>query len=208
MLVDQSLVEGLKFDEESHVYTYEGEVYAGVTETLQFFGFGGKSFENVPEWALEMGRMRHLTTQLYDENALDMDTLDPKLVPALDAWKLWRSDNPEIEFHSIECRVADHGTKTAGTIDRIVKVGDEFWVVDIKGQTSSPSYQLQLQAYAWMARNYVGTVEEPAQFSRLLSVHLLKNGKYKEKEYEPCLSDWLNIAHAYRLVREGAYGRK
>jgi len=200
-LVGVPLTEGLLFDEEEHRYTFEGERFASVSEVIRHFGFGKSNFSDIPEWALKLGTLRHLFTQLEDEGDLDESTVHERLIPDLNAWRQWKEDNPEAKFVAIECPVADRFHKIAGTIDRVISCDGQYWVLDIKGSTQSPSYQLQVSAYAWMVEEAMGI-----EVSRLLSVHLLNSGKYREKEYERATNEWVTLAQTYQMLREGRFG--
>jgi hypothetical protein len=202
MITGNDLCPELKFDEEAHVYTVGDDEYRSVSTVISDFGFGGKSYEGIPSWALRLGTLRHYVTELDDLGVLEESTVHERLVPALNAWRKWRDDNPLAKPIAIEAQVADSKLLIAGTIDRVFEYEDEIWVVDIKGQSNSPTYQLQITAYA---RMWEALTKQ--KVNKCLTVHLGK-GTYKERELQRADDDWLAIATTSKLMRECAYGRR
>jgi len=165
----------LDFDENRHVYTLHGRVLPSVTTILAAEGLAGDVSHFTDEHRT-MGTMRHLVTELHDQGDLDEDSLDPALVPALDAWRRFVADTG-FEPHYIEEKVySDLGY--AGRIDRVGTIGRDLTIIDVKGASDVPSYgpQVHLYAHAWRER----TGEQP---TKLLCVHLQKDGTYRVKTH-------------------------
>lgn len=78
----------ITFDEETHTYTLNGRKIKSVTQILSEAGITDLSFINpdVLQRAADFGHAVHTMTDLYDRHDLDLESLDPALVPYLDAW--------------------------------------------------------------------------------------------------------------------------
>jgi len=182
----------IEFIEETHQYFVEGKEYPSVTTVLD--SLTDLSFVNTDllERASKFGTAVHRATELYDNNQLDMDSLDPELLPYLEAWDNFLLDyRPEIL--SIEQRIASmYGY--AGTLDRYVAIKGVRAVIDIKSGTTVPKYTgLQLAAYAQ------AITEGGGQVSHRYAVHL-QPFKYKVLPYR-CKNDFTTFKCALNLHR-------
>lgn len=125
----------IEFDAATHRYKLDGKSVPSVTQTLgvlQDFRFVDA---NVLKRAQDFGNAVHKMVQLWEEDDLDMATVDPALVPYLDGYLLWRSHfAPEI----VKCEVVV-GHKSygyAGTLDLLAVKGTRRVLVDVKSGTS------------------------------------------------------------------------
>ena len=110
----------IQFDPSTHVYTVNGRVVPSVTQVLREAGLVDPSI--YPPGAAERGTAVHLACQLHDENDLDESSLDPVIIPYLNAWKLFVSQN-RFRATAIEQRICSLTHCYAGTLDRIGTVG-------------------------------------------------------------------------------------
>lgn len=137
----------IEFIEDTHQYFVDGKELPSVTtilHSLNDFSFVDK---DLLERAAKFGNAVHKATELYDQNSLDFDQLDPNLLPYVEAWDMFLHDyKPEIL--SCEQRVASmYGY--AGTLDRYVAIDGQRIIIDIKSGTVVPKYTgLQLSAYS------------------------------------------------------------
>lgn len=81
----------VEFEPEGHVYTYKGQNWPSITQILQAEGFIDTSFYD--EWSRDKGSMVHKTIQFHLEGDLDEESLDPVIVPYLDAFKQFMADS-------------------------------------------------------------------------------------------------------------------
>lgn len=184
----------LYFDEARHEYTYKGALVPGVTSVIDNIL---SQFDGVPEHQLKAARERgtavHRACALYDLDDLVMDSLDPRIVPYLEAWILFRKERG---FHptAIEERVFHPRHMYAGTLDRIGLIGGAVSIVDIKTGTQSLTAGLQSAAYL-EARNY----RRPDKVRGRVIVHLQPDGKYAlRKQTDPSdFSVFLSALHLY-----------
>lgn len=137
----------LLFDPVEHAYTVSGQRVPSVTQTLAPL----VDYSMVPRETLERGRQLgqavHLTTQLYDEDDLDMDNLADELKPYLTAWIKFRAETGFVP-ETIEKRLYHPTLRYAGTPDRSGLIRGRRAVIDIKKMlTLGPVIGLQLAAY-------------------------------------------------------------
>ena len=134
-----------------HEYWLDGVKIPSVSYILASNGFidYGKVRKSVMESARELGSAVHSATHYYDEDDLDVDTVDPKVRPFLDEWMRFRSDwdfKPLLIERPMSC--CFNGMNFGMTPDRYgtCKLGNV--VVDIKTTFDvMPSHQIQLAAY-------------------------------------------------------------
>ena len=173
----------LEFDEAKHEYRLEGALLPGVTQILKPL----QDFSAVPEDILErsanFGTAVHLATALWDQNDLDMDSLDTAIVPYLEAWKRF-CDETKITFEAIEAQVVSKKYRYAGTLDRIGFLNGKPTVIDIKTGLTNPVIGVQLAGYlvGWNETHVLKT-------TRRASVSLRKDGSYRLDFWDD-KSDW------------------
>lgn len=144
----------LHFDEASHTYTLDGRRLESVTEVLEGAGLVDYSF--IPgatrTMALERGSAVHMATAFDDEGDLDEAALDKSLLPYLEGWRKFRSDEGAV-FEQIEHRGYHPQFLYAGTKDRRVRLpkrsGSAF-DLDIKCGKAQPWVWIQIAAYQGM----------------------------------------------------------
>ena len=144
--------------------------------------------------AADFGTAVHACTELFDKDELDDDSVLPEWMPYLDAYKKWLDDvQPQIA--EIEWRRGC--ARYAGTIDRVVEINTENWIVDLKTtSTIHPHVGVQLAAYVALA--------EPAYGVNLrrAALQLREDGSYKFVEFKKrsdftCFNGLL-VVHAWR----------
>ena len=166
----------LTFTEDDHCYTLdkgtENEtVLASATQMISGLRLTDTSFFRPHH--LQAGTDRHVATELWDRGILDEGSLDENTGPALEAWKKFL-DHSGFEVEEIEIRCFSEKHLYAGTIDRIGVLDGKRTILDIKGSAEMPTYALQLFLYKIAWQEITGDKIED-----LVSVHLLKSGKYK-----------------------------
>ena len=183
------------FDERLHRYTIEGRVVPSVSQILQplaAMAYGGIDAQVLLN-AARLGTAVHACTEYLDEGELDEATVDPEWVPYLDAYKAWKEViRPEIL--DIELRLAC--SKFGGTIDRIVKIDGQLWIIDLK--TTSQIHKhvgVQLAAYAALAEKHLRTTG-----FRRAALQLKPDGTFKVREFssitdEICFNALLGIKY-------------
>lgn len=174
----------LTFDAEPHVYRWDGQVVPSVTQILEEAGIIDYSYipRDTREMALERGRLVHLATHYDDEGTLDEVTIDPILMPYVEAWRAFRA-NTAFTPSEIEKRGYNDKQRFAGTLDRIGTFPGcpTSFLVDIKCGIYPPWVRWQLAAYA-------SFMENPRSYIRLC-VGLKKDGTYDARHEFPA-SEW------------------
>lgn len=130
----------LTFDAATHTYLLDGKPIPSVTRLI-----ADPSFVCDP-WYLERGTAVHKAIELLVQGDLDEGALDPRLLPYLEGFKAFMADvKPQII--ASERRVFSRRYWYAGTVDLVVHVGTQEWVVDVKTGSVPPWADMQLEAY-------------------------------------------------------------
>jgi hypothetical protein len=111
----------VEFIADGHIYTDApvdgvGRVYPSVTTILKAEGFINTAYYD--DWSRDRGSMIHLATAYDDQGELDEETLDPVIIPYLEAWRRFRKESGFIP-EQIEPPMMSTVYRYAGTPDRI-----------------------------------------------------------------------------------------
>ena len=170
-----------KLDQKTHTYTDEKGPLSGVTSLLGDAGL--IDFSMIPEHMrghyMDRGSKVHRATELFDEDDLDYDALDPILKKYMDGYKKFCIDFRE-RYHIVKSEViVRHPVQRyAGTFDRLCTIDGELSILDIKTGGLQPWTTLQLQAYL-MAHESEGGQKVKARYA----LQLTKEGTYKLQKY-------------------------
>ncbi len=125
---------GLKFDVDRHLYTVDGAVVPSVTQilrdtgvSLDFDDLGGmsKRIADAIELKRELGTALHADAHAFDDDDLAWETVNPEVLPYLEAWATFRGTYPHLKPATRERRVFHPAYRYAGTLDGIFLVGHE-----------------------------------------------------------------------------------
>lgn len=164
----------LVFDEDRHIYTYDGHIYPSVTEICAPL----QSFDVSPavlQQAQRRGTQVHEYTQLIDYGVTAEDLeVEPELAGYVLAYMRFLRDYKP-EWTMIEQPLVSTSSHYAGTLDRFGEIDGKPWLVDIKttAQPKRPtliSWACQLEGYQRMLECYV--------YGRT-DLQLKKDGTYK-----------------------------
>lgn len=158
----------LQFDEERHVYTLDGNEVLSVTQILKVAGLMDSRWFNTE--SRDRGSYVAQATHFMDEGELDIESLDPALVPYCRAWSKFLSESRSEVIQS-EYRVCNLTHGYAGTLDRWLVMNGKDTLIDIKTGTSAPWHPIQTAGYASCIRTH---------FTRGC-VYLNDDGSYKLK---------------------------
>lgn len=157
----------LTFDPEKHTYALDGQVLPSVTQILTALNFIDARWYD--EWSRDKGTLVHLVCHLDDTGELDDDTVDPVLVPYLDAYRQFKAQSGFIASAS-EVPLASAKYRYAGTPDKIGSFKDaECVIIDIKSGNVEPWAAIQLSMYQ---------ILKDSPYNRY-ALKLMKDGKYK-----------------------------
>ncbi|MEI7443295.1 MAG: hypothetical protein WCK28_00255 [Burkholderiales bacterium] len=127
----------LTFDPSLHEYRVDGARVPGVTSVLRPL----VDFSRVPPAVLEakadLGRRVHLACQYHDEHDLDESSVEAEVAPYLTAYRRFLVDTGA-EVIENERQVFNRVHRYAGTLDRVLYLRGEFWLVDLKTSITTP----------------------------------------------------------------------
>jgi hypothetical protein len=182
----------LRFDPDRHEYFVGDERYPSVTEVLE----PEQQLDGIPPDVLErariMGNHVHEACALLAYNRLDWATLDPLLVPRVQAARAFLKDTA-LTVLRVEYRMADPQLKVAGTLDLYGVLDRKTWVLDFKSGAKSRTWGLQLAAYDHLFRRNFGG--RPLKRG---AVQLREDGSYRLIPYEDP-RDWSLFTSALNL---------
>lgn len=171
----------LTFDEAGHVYTLDGAVVASVTEIIKPLS----DFTRVPEAVLEnkrsLGKAVHKAIELWEQQDLNVDELDPLAIPFFEAWLKFKEDN-SFRALIVEQPVASAKFRCAGTPDVLGTRGpgttpDE--ILDVKCVWKmDPATGVQIAGYEELVAEWTGV-----KIKRRTGVQLLSDGNYRPHSY-------------------------
>lgn len=138
-----------------HRYWLDGRELFGVTRVLELTGLSDFSAPHFTEFVRDRGAHVAAAVHFDNQGDLDLDTLDPQLVPYVEAHRLFLSDYGAIvEF--TEQFICDEAYGYAGCLDEIVRREingrARRMLIDIKLGLYE-SVELQTAAYARGARD-------------------------------------------------------
>jgi CRISPR/Cas system-associated exonuclease Cas4 (RecB family) len=190
-----------RFDKETHTYYLNGVKIPGFSEVAKAEGLSDYSTVrlDVMEAARKFGNAVHSMTALWDRKILNVEILDPALVPYLEGYKQFlHRYNIEIIQAGIEVPICSWKWKYGITPDRTALTGDKVVIYEIKS-TSSMSPVVALQTAAQKI-----AVEENSKYKVKIrwGLQLLPNDfrvfPYENKTDETA---WLSILQAYKWKR-------
>lgn len=142
----------ITFNAETHEYYNDGLKVPGVTRILKDVELTDLSMIplDILDRAQKFGTAGHRATELDDQDNLDMKSLDPTLLPYLEAWRKFKRDTG-LKILSIEEHVFSKRYRYAGTLDRRVMIKNRHTVIELKFGVLDPTSAIQLEAYkeAW-----------------------------------------------------------
>lgn len=172
--------EAFTFDEATHVYRLGARVLPSVTTIIRPVGVDYSAIPaDVLERKRQLGTAVHKACELDDEDDLDDESLPELLAPYVTAWRRFKEETRALVLLN-ERRLYHPRLLYAGTIDRLMTLQGDLWVVDLKTAADPvPSYGIQTSAY----RELVEANEPGRGDARRGTVHLRADGTYRLHEY-------------------------
>jgi len=128
----------IEFDAARHEYRVGGRLAPSVTQILKPL----VDFEHVPPGVLAakaaLGTRVHLACELDDEDDLDESSVENDVAPYLSAYRRFRRES-RAEIVAVEQRVYEPVYGYCGTLDRVMRIGAEAYVVDLKTSLVTPA---------------------------------------------------------------------
>jgi len=155
-----------RFEPDSHRFFIGDRQVVSVTQALKIVGVIDDT------WYSEEGRARgeavHLACHFLDLDMLDWKSLDPQIVPYVQAYQKFLNESGFIPG-LIEQPVYNHAFFYAGILDRTGILNGENVLIDIKSGDPEPWADLQTAGYARCL----------LQHHRRFTLRLYPNGTYK-----------------------------
>ena len=184
-------------------YEKDGERYPSVTTICNYYPknkyfwkwkFTNPDADKIFKEAGEYGSAVHEDIEEFikgnDVDYIDLEENEKKSFFMFIEWFKKLQEENEVEIIACEKMVINHKDKYAGTIDLILKINGELWIVDVKTSKAIwPSHRLQLSAYKHaMEKNH-----------KLGIIHINHNqSEYEFKE----IDDIFNVFLAIRTIWE------
>lgn len=201
------------FVESEHAYfNARGERKLSVTQILNNVGL--VCYEGIPKEVLDrkadIGTAAHKAAHYFDENDLDIETVDGEVLPYVQAWQRFRSET-DFTVDLIEHRglATVDGIEYGFTLDRIGTFNDRpphKTLIEIKCTAGiEVSWGPQTAAYALAMKS-----EYPQLFR--LAVHLKPNGNYSLvplndiRDYQIFRSALAIETYKHTVGRKNGYG--
>lgn len=97
---------------------------------------------------LTLGEVVKFDDPILDKTKNELEPLSPEEYGAVMSFKEWWESHEDIEIIESEHTVWNEKLGFAGTVDLIVRIGKEYWIIDVKtSQYVWPSHELQVSAY-------------------------------------------------------------
>lgn len=191
----ETVAPGFTFEEGAHRYVYKGVPVPSVTQVLDRYSGLEYVAEDLLERARQLGTHVHKAVHLFNEERLELATLDPVLQAYLLGWQRFLDETGAVVIHS-EQRLLSRNNGFAGTLDSIVHWGKSRRLVDVKTATAHPrTVGPQTAAYAEAWKEVHGeTIRER------YSVLLTPDGRYNLKKCDDP-RDWNIFRAALTLHR-------
>lgn len=138
----------LTFDEAKHEYKESGLTIPSVTQIISDVKLIDLSFinEDLLKEKAELGNNVHLTTEMCDNDKLDISRLHPVLMAYLNQWIKFKKDFNFLPLE-IEPMYYHSAYKFAGRIDRVGFIEDKKSIIDLKTGMKFKSHAIQTAGY-------------------------------------------------------------
>lgn len=170
-----------KFEKTTHTYTIDGAKVPSVSEVLGLLApWKGSDME--PAYR---GTYIHDCCTAAEKGELDFDSLEPGDAGMVRGWMSFLLNYGIAgNIAKTEEPLFSPKHRFGGTPDRVCFGPLIGCVIDIKTGADRPTYPLQLQAYAMLAKETYG-----GKYEGLIDVFLFPDGNNKVKQYKPSMPD-------------------
>lgn len=169
----------LAFHREPHEYTMDGRTVPSVTQCLD-------AYYRHNEYAMQLGKLVHRTVELHELGTLDVEDLDPVLIPYYEAYLSFKENTPLTGFSGI------YDIKTGSHNPYVMLQLAAQWNLVRSGRTIDGRPVLEsLQLNGKLCEvpmfdttyHYGGTPDIVTGLDELCAVYLQDNGTYKVRSY-------------------------
>lgn len=137
----------LRFQDEDHSYWIGKKEYPSVTKILQALGLT-PDYSTISSVYADRGKAVHKALEYVDKGTLDQETLDPRLLPYVSAYRRFVLESGYRSLYW-ELPMYHENLGFAGTPDKIGYLNGRVGILDIKtSRTVDHSADLQLCGYS------------------------------------------------------------
>ena len=175
----------------AHIYRIDETVVPGVNEVLQAVGLVNTDF--IPNGHAERGKAIHKACALIAEDRIDWDSVPEDYMEYINNYWEWMDKyNPIII--SVEKMLYHSLLAYAGTLDLVVEIDGDTWVIDLKTGSKMKQYPLQLTAYGLLLQDHIDSKFPP----RIGCLYIKNKTDHVEVEYD---DTWMAALKVYRYGR-------
>jgi hypothetical protein len=147
----------IDFDPIEHKYKIDGKPTPSVTQILGLANLYEFIDKQLLDKAGRFGTAVHKATELFDQDRLNMETLDVALIPYLEGWKMFLTESKFSILQSENIVGSSFGY--AGAYDRVGYLNDQLTMLEIKTTAAVPrTTRLQLAAYKHAYEEMTGLI--------------------------------------------------
>lgn len=139
----------VEYDDPTHTYRVNGVVFPSVSTVLGMFADFSRVPKDVLEYKRKIGKATHKAIELYEATTLDVDSVDPTVMPYLESYIKFQTMKP-FQVVAAEQIVYSKKHRIAGRLDfNVVFDGSpDIWQIDAKCVAQmAPETALQTSAY-------------------------------------------------------------
>ena len=176
----------LTFDPERHIYRLDGVIIPSVTQIMKPLSDAEYTDidPDILDKAAKRGTSVHEAVEMYETYGIEDSP--PEYQPYFDAYLKWRRKyQPHVI--STEGATFHKALLYAGTLDLVVEIGNELYLIDIKTTAviNDMLTSVQLEAYSRALSTHGIYVDKKA------ILHLKKDGEYEFRIYKtPDIEAW------------------
>lgn len=177
--IDEAMFPSIDFDEPTHTYTVSGLRYPSVTEVVGMLRPESGAPQKLLEYKRQLGKAVHKAIELMERGTLNVDTVDPAIVPFVGAWSKFKAETDFSVLHS-EMIVYSKKIRVAGTLDLTGMRGKFIELLDLKAVWEmGDETAIQTAGYAMLYQEMTGV-----KVDRRGGLQLLANGNYSYYPYK------------------------
>lgn len=135
----------ITFEEAGHIYRVNGAVVPSVTQVMQAAGMMDWT-KNIHEYFAERGTRVHQACHIFDTAGLDMDSVDDRIKPYVNAYIQFRADT-KAKVVASEKVMYSPKLNVCGTLDKLLAWDGKLRLIDLKCSQLPVTAEVQLAAY-------------------------------------------------------------
>lgn len=189
-------ISSLQFDEEKHLYTVNGIDVPSVSKILQPLSLQGYMGINreILDYAAQRGTSVHFSIELFDDTGCEEVREDCR--GYFEQYKAWK-EKFQPEILATEYRFYHPTLWYAGTVDKVIRIGGQTILMDLKTTAQINDWYLgpQLGAYAF------GLGSQEINIDQVMVLHLTPT-KYTFQKVSERLDIFMQCHKIHNFMKE------